>query len=160
METSTGQQAVALMQATNLQGVVVLNYQLPGLDGVTLLEKVAPLQVLAARHTFILCSAFELALLVKRSEQLMQRIWLRFLPKPFSLGDLSTLAGQAMQRRRWSVDREEGHTDLCRLFHISESSPARKTASRVVVQRAGRYWRRWFSCKRTAGLSKPCLELV
>jgi DNA-binding NtrC family response regulator len=160
METSTGQQAVALMQATNWQGVVVVNYHLPGLDGVTLLEKVAPLQVLAARHTFILCSAFELALLVKRSQQLMQRIWLRFLPKPFSLGDLSMIVGQARQRQGWSVDCEEGHTDLCRLFHISESSPARKAASRVVVQRAGRYWRRWFSCKGTAGLSKPCLELV
>jgi CheY-like chemotaxis protein len=95
-EVTNGRQALRLLRSTSSPLVVILDYQMPLLDGVALLEILATLPAVARRHHFILCSGAGRATMLKRCQPLAQHVWLRFLPKPFALSELSALVAEAI----------------------------------------------------------------
>jgi CheY-like chemotaxis protein len=91
MEASTGKEARDVLLAAREPLVVVLDYVLPDLDGVTLLEQLA---VLAARRAspspwrFILCSSWDPVAVAARCAPLRRRLPIQLVAKPFHMEEL------------------------------------------------------------------------
>jgi CheY-like chemotaxis protein len=89
-----GRQALDVLRHSRERLVVVLDYKMPQLDGLRLLETVQRQPTLAARHRYVLMTAmhhtFPLALL-----QVLDALHAPLLLKPFGLDDLLAAITQA-----------------------------------------------------------------
>jgi CheY-like chemotaxis protein len=91
-EANTGKAALELLLATAQPTVVLLNYRLPDMNGVTLLHQLLAAQAAegAAQHPwrFLLCSALDPTVLEERCASLRGQVPIELVAKPFRLDPL------------------------------------------------------------------------
>jgi CheY-like chemotaxis protein len=95
-EAASGQEALRLLRRSPHRFVVLLDLRMPILSGTEVLRLVAAEPLLANRHTFILISAWpdrppELT-------ELLNKLSIPVVSKPFDLEELLTVIAQATQR--------------------------------------------------------------
>ncbi len=91
-----GEDALDVLRATPYHAVVLLDVMMPGMNGPTMLAKLADDPELAHRHAWIVMSANHDALQHISSEHSTGDLALVFLRKPFTMDNLlATVAQQA-----------------------------------------------------------------
>jgi CheY-like chemotaxis protein len=92
VEANTGKEALELLRATPQPTVVLLDYLLPDMNGVTLLHQLLAAQAAegAAQRPwrFLLCSALDPTVLEERCAPLRGQVPIQLLAKPFRLDPL------------------------------------------------------------------------
>jgi CheY-like chemotaxis protein len=78
--------------------VVLLDLAMPGMDGMTVLEKLHRLPSLAARHTVVVVSAYADGHLPARLVELADALAVQIVGKPFTLDGLLAAVSQAERR--------------------------------------------------------------
>jgi CheY-like chemotaxis protein len=99
-EASTGKEALELLHATPEPTVVVLDYRLPDMNGVTLLEQLVTQDVGRAAQRprrFFLCSALDPATLKAYCAPLRRRVPIQLFAKPFRMDTLLAAIQRAAQ---------------------------------------------------------------
>jgi len=111
LEATTGQEALERLRTAEAPLLVLLDYRMPGMDGMSLLQVVAADPRLVATHAYVLMSASarELPELV---EALHFPAPVDLLPKPFELEELWAILAQAT--RRLNVSGLSSSVDLAR----------------------------------------------
>jgi CheY-like chemotaxis protein len=98
-EATDGHPALAHLQAAAVGLVVLLDVQMPGMDGITLLEKVAVEHgSLIRRHAFVLMTARAGRTMPLRLATWLQELGVSVLSKPFDLDDLVAVVRHAEAR--------------------------------------------------------------
>jgi CheY-like chemotaxis protein len=97
LEAPDGWQALERLGKSTTALVVLLDYGLPGLDGLSLLKLISADSRLATHHAYVLMSAIHLGLLAIR-QQVPFPAPVDFLPKPFDLQQLWQVLATATQR--------------------------------------------------------------
>lgn len=96
-EAADGRPALARLQESHEQLVVLVDLHMPCMDGRQVLEAVAAHETLGARHAYVLMTAayttIPLALV-----RLLTHLHVPTLPKPFDLDDLLGLVSEAAAR--------------------------------------------------------------
>ncbi|HLV98229.1 MAG TPA: response regulator [Ktedonobacterales bacterium] len=97
LEASDGWQALEHLGRSTTALVVLLDYGLPGLDGLSLLKQISADPRLATRHAYVLMSALHLGRSAIR-QQVPFPTPVDFLPKPFELRQLWKVLATATRR--------------------------------------------------------------
>jgi CheY-like chemotaxis protein len=92
-----GWPALQQLRACREPMVVLLDMEMPRMDGVAVLQEVAADPVLSTKHAFVVVTANASALPPAFSA-LLRRLQVPVVPKPFDLDELFTVVSQAMQR--------------------------------------------------------------
>lgn len=96
-EAPDGAPALRQLRASREPMVVLLDMQMPGMDGVHLMRTVAGDTALAARHAYVLVTADATALPLAFAT-LLSRLNVPVVPKPFDIDDLLETVAQAAAR--------------------------------------------------------------
>jgi CheY-like chemotaxis protein len=96
-EAPSGAPALAVLHASRVGLVVLLDLQLPGIDGRQVLRAVADHDALARRHVNVLMTANERALSLAFSTLLLD-LQVPILAKPFGIDDVPAAVRQAERR--------------------------------------------------------------
>ncbi|HEV8194664.1 MAG TPA: response regulator [Ktedonobacterales bacterium] len=78
--------------------MVLLDMNMPGMDGLAVLEAVAAEEQLARRHAFVLVTAYEGRTLPLKLATLLAELHIPILSKPFDLDALLAVVRQAEHR--------------------------------------------------------------
>ncbi len=99
-EAPNGRPALGLLRASRKPLVVLLDLNMPGMDGKTLLQAISddPFHNLAARHAFILLTARDQRTLPLDFATLLTRLGVTFIANPFDISDLLTAVAAAAAR--------------------------------------------------------------
>lgn len=99
-EAPNGRPALRLLRASRKPLVVLLDLNMPGMDGKTLLQAIGddPFDDLADRHAFILLTAKDQRTLPLDFATLLTRLGVVFVAKPFNISDLLTAVAAATAR--------------------------------------------------------------
>ena len=97
LQAGDGAEALAILRSVRVPLVVMLDWMMPVLDGLALLELVAADPVLSSQHAYIFTSAAFPAGL-RQVAALAQHIRVDVLVKPFNIDVLLTKIGQAAER--------------------------------------------------------------
>ena len=81
-EAENGQVALEKLRASSERLVVLLDYLMPGMDGLEVLHAIAQDETLASRHSYILMSAGRF---FPADDEALRGLSLQVLPKPFDL---------------------------------------------------------------------------
>ena len=81
-EAENGQVALEKLRATPERLVVILDYLMPGMDGLAVLHAIAQDETLAPRHSYILMSAGRF---FPADDEALRGLLVEVLPKPFDL---------------------------------------------------------------------------
>jgi CheY-like chemotaxis protein len=96
-EASSGVPALAVLRVSRVRLVVLLDLQMPGMDGRQVLRAVADHDALARRHACVLMTANEQALSLAFSTLLLD-LQVPILAKPFGIDDVLAAVRQAERR--------------------------------------------------------------
>ena len=99
IEAENGSEALDRLRASQESIVVLLDVKMPVLSGEQLLELVVQEPHLLQRHAFIVDTASPQAITPHMTE-LMARLSIPFVPKPFGIDELLTTIRQAATRMR------------------------------------------------------------
>jgi two-component system, OmpR family, response regulator len=97
IEAENGRAGLALLNAASERLIVVLDHQLPGLDGCDLLALVAQDGALRDRHTYVFMSASP-AQAQDDCEEVIDDLDAALLPKPFNIDELVAAVREAARR--------------------------------------------------------------
>jgi CheY-like chemotaxis protein len=97
-EAPDGQPALERLRASVDGAVVMLDLQMPGLDGMQVLHTVAQDQALVKRHAFIVMTGLERRTLPVAFTQLLTHLQVPVVAKPFDLDELMTAVQRAEGR--------------------------------------------------------------
>ena len=81
-EAENGQVALEKLRASSERLVVLLDYLMPGMDGLAVLRLIAQDETLAPRHRYILMSAGRF---FPTDDEALRSLSVQMLPKPFDL---------------------------------------------------------------------------
>lgn len=81
-EAESGRVALEKLRATSERLVVILDYLMPGMDGLEVLHAIAQDETLAPRHSYILMSAGRF---FPADDEALRGLSVAVLPKPFDL---------------------------------------------------------------------------
>lgn len=81
-EAENGQVALEKLRASSERLVVLLDYLMPGMDGLAVLRAIAPDETLARRHSYIVMSAGRF---FPADDEALRGLFVEVLPKPFDL---------------------------------------------------------------------------
>lgn len=98
-EAMDGLRALAMIQASDVSMVVLLDLDLPRFDGIQVLEAVANDIALAARHAFIMVTAVA-PFRYQAADEYRAQLSVPMIPKPFDLDTLLDAVAAAAQRLR------------------------------------------------------------
>jgi CheY-like chemotaxis protein len=96
-EAADGVEALAALRASAVPMVVVLDYQMPNLDGAGVLAAVDQEGGALARHEFLMLSA-NIATFPESFIELLRHLSIRILAKPVDRATLLAVVGQAAER--------------------------------------------------------------
>ncbi len=97
-EASDGKPALERLRATEEGMVVLLDLNMPGVDGQQVLHAVAEDEALATQHTFIVTTALDRKTLPLAFANLLTQLRVDVLPKPFDIDQLLRTVQQAEAR--------------------------------------------------------------
>ena len=107
LQASDGAEALDILRSVRTPLVVLLDWMLPFVDGLTLLQMVAADPVLSSRHAYIFTSAAFPAGL-RQVAALPQHLRVDILMRPFNIDLLLTKIGQAVARLERSNEDATG----------------------------------------------------
>jgi CheY-like chemotaxis protein len=81
-KAESGRVALEKLRATSERLVVILDYLMPGMDGLEVLHTIAQDETLASRHSYILMSAGRF---FPANDEALRGLRVAVLPKPFDL---------------------------------------------------------------------------
>jgi CheY-like chemotaxis protein len=96
-EATDGEQGLAALRASELPQIVLLDYRMPKVDGFELLQIAADDGHLLANHEYIIITS-ESGTFPEAFIDLLRRLSIRVLPKPFSKEALVSLVALAAER--------------------------------------------------------------
>jgi CheY-like chemotaxis protein len=97
IEAEDGLQALQALRAATRPGVVLLDYQMPNMDGGELLQVVAREGAPLSEHEYIIISAHT-GTFPPDLIDLLRQLSIRIFPKPFEREMLLTVVAQAVER--------------------------------------------------------------
>jgi CheY-like chemotaxis protein len=101
-EAADGLVALEILRATRERLIVLLDWMMPRLSGDEVLAAVAADPGLAELHTYVLVTA-NAAMLPARSADLLARLGIPLLPKPFDMDALVALVSEIAERSKSAV---------------------------------------------------------
>jgi CheY-like chemotaxis protein len=111
MQAYDGQEALEYLRATSVPHVVLLDLTMPRLGGIAVLNVIAQDSVLSTRNAFVLVTAYSQRLVSPSALDILSRLAIPTLCKPFRIDELL----QEVERARTRLDRgvhgdqETGH---------------------------------------------------
>lgn len=97
-EASDGEQALEILRASAESFVVVLDVVMPRLGGIGVLNEVDASPALAEKHAFILVTASPEAVMPQVIAEMLERLGVPLLVKPFDMQQLFELVELATER--------------------------------------------------------------
>jgi two-component system, response regulator, stage 0 sporulation protein F len=97
-EAPDGQPALERLRQSQERMVVLLDMQMPGVDGLAVLEAVAAQAQLATRHAYILVTAYGGRTMPLKMANLLVELNVPILPKPFDINTVLEAVHQAELR--------------------------------------------------------------
>ncbi len=96
-EAADGGPALQRLRASREPMVVLLDMQMPGMDGVQVMQAVAADAALAAQHAYVLVTA-NAKMLPRAFATLLRQLNVPVVPKPFDVDELLEAVAQAVNR--------------------------------------------------------------
>lgn len=96
-EAPDGRPALQQLRASREQIVVLLDMEMPGMDGIQMMQAVAADTALATRHAYVLVTANATSL-PPAFAALLRQLNVPVIPKPFDMDQLLSAVAQAVNR--------------------------------------------------------------